>query len=208
MLGTIDYVAPEQIAGDEVDGRADVYSLGCVFYECLVGQPPFSQHSDVAVVFAHLEAEPPVPSARRPELPAALDGVVARALAKDPKQRYQSCRELARAALAVAAEEASRRLFDVASRAAAGRSGLSEVEAELAGKVTDLQVVHEQARALAAPATPTRVATEGICPFKGLASFEPVDVDYFFGRERLVAQLIARLVGAGFLGIVGPSGSG
>ncbi len=52
------------------------------------------------------------------------------------------------------------------------------------------------------------MATEGICPFKGLASFEPVDADYFFGRERLVAELVARLVGAGFLGIVGPSGSG
>ena len=56
--------------------------------------------------------------------------------------------------------------------------------------------------------TPARVAAEGICPFKGLASFEPVDADYFFGRERLVAELVARLVGAGFLGIVGPSGSG
>ncbi len=52
------------------------------------------------------------------------------------------------------------------------------------------------------------MAAEGICPFKGLASFEPVDADYFFGRERLVAELVARLVGAGFLGIVGPSGSG
>src|SRR5262245_42395340 len=73
LLGTIDYVAPEQIAGDEIDGRADVYSLGCVLYECLVGQPPFRGDSDLAVVFAHLEAEPPVPSAGRPELPAAFD---------------------------------------------------------------------------------------------------------------------------------------
>ena len=72
----------------------------------------------------------------------------------------------------------------------------------------DLQLVREQARSLSGPATPARVAAEGICPFKGLASFEPVDADYFFGRERLVAELVARLVGAGFLGIVGPSGSG
>ena len=64
LLGTIDYVAPEQIAGEEIDGRADVYSLGCVLYECLVGQPPFRRDSDLAVVFAHLEAEPPAPSAR------------------------------------------------------------------------------------------------------------------------------------------------
>ena len=57
LMGTIDYVAPEQIAGEEIDGRADVYSLGCVLYECLVGQPPFRADSDLAVVFAHLEAE-------------------------------------------------------------------------------------------------------------------------------------------------------
>ncbi len=208
LLGTIDYVAPEQITGEEIDGRADVYSLGCVLHECLVGQPPFRRDSEIAVVFAHLEAEPPAPSARRPELPAALDAVIARALAKEPEQRYPSCREFVRAALAVTVDEASRRLVDVASRAAAGRSDLSEVEAELTGKVIDLQLVREQARVLAGPATPARVAAEGICPFKGLASFEPVDADYFFGRERLVAELIARLVGAGFLGIVGPSGSG
>jgi WD40 repeat protein/tRNA A-37 threonylcarbamoyl transferase component Bud32 len=208
LMGTIDYVAPEQIAGEEIDGRADVYSLGCVLYECLVGQPPFRRDSDTAVVFAHLESEPPAPSARRPELPAALDTVIARALAKEPERRYASCREFARAGLAVAVDEASRVLVDVASRAAGGRSDLSEVEAELAGKVTDLQLVREQVRTLAAPATPARVSADGICPFKGLASFEPVDAEYFFGRERLVAELVARLVGVGFLGIVGPSGSG
>ena len=208
LLGTIDYVAPEQIAGEEVDGRADVYSLGCVLYECLVGQPPFRSDSELAVVFAHLEAEPPPPSAERPELPAALDAVITRALAKEPEQRYPTCRELVRAALAVTVDEASRLLVDVASRAAAGRSDLSDVETELTGKVFDLQLVREQERALSGPHTPARVATEGICPFKGLASFEPVDAEYYFGRERLVAELVARLVGAGFLGIVGPSGSG
>ncbi|HET6643774.1 MAG TPA: protein kinase, partial [Gaiellaceae bacterium] len=208
LLGTLDYIAPEQITGKEVDGRADVYSLGCVLYECLVGRPPFRGVSDLAVVFAHLDTDPPPPSAGRPELPGALDAVIARALSKEPEERYSSCRELARAALKVAVDEASRRVADVASRAAAGRSDLSEAEAELAGKVVDLQHVREQARALSAPPTPTRSAAEGTCPFKGLASFEPVDADYFFGRERLVAELAARLVGAGFLGIVGPSGSG
>ena len=208
LMGTIDYVAPEQIAREEIDGRADVYSLGCVLHECLVGEPPFGRESDLAVVFGHLETQPPAPSAQRPELPAALDAVIARALAKEPEQRYSSCRELARAALAVTVDEASRLLADAASRAAAGRSNLSEAEAEVAGKVIDLQLVREQERALSATPTPTRLATLGVCPFKGLASFEPADADYFFGRERLIAELVARLVGASFLGIVGPSGSG
>ena len=208
LLGTIDYLAPEQITGEELDGRTDVYSLGCLLYECLVGQPPFRRDSEIAVVFAHLEAETPPLSEQRPELPAALDAVMARALAKEPEDRYSTCRELARATLQVAVDEASRRLVDVASRAAAGRSDLGEVEAELTGKVVDLQLAREQAQALVGPHTPARLATEGVCPFKGLASFEPVDADYFFGRERLVAELVARLVGAGFLGIVGPSGSG
>ncbi|MGH3136601.1 MAG: protein kinase domain-containing protein, partial [Gaiellaceae bacterium] len=99
-------------------------------------------------VFAHLDAEQPAPSAQRPELPTALDAVIGRALAKDPAERYPSCREFARAALAVAVDEASRTLVDVASRAAAGRSDLSEVVAELTGKVIDLQLAREQARAL------------------------------------------------------------
>ena len=122
LLGTIDYVAPEQIAGGEIDGRADVYSLGCVLYECLVGRPPFRRDADLAVVFAHLEEEPPVPSADRPDLPVALDAVIAQALAKEPEQRYPTCRELARAALEIVVREASRPLVDVASRAAAGRA--------------------------------------------------------------------------------------
>jgi WD40 repeat protein/tRNA A-37 threonylcarbamoyl transferase component Bud32 len=211
LMGTIDYVAPEQIAGGEVDGMADVYSLGCVLFECLVGQPPFRRlrrESDMAVLFAHLDAQPPAATEQRPDLPAALDAVIARALAKQPEQRYPGCRELARAAYAVAVDEASRVVVDVASRAAAGRSDLTEVEAELAGRVVDLQLIRDQQRMLAAPATPARPAVEGICPFKGLASFEPVDADYFFGRERLVAELVARVVGSGLLGIVGPSGSG
>ncbi len=179
-----------------------------MLYECLVGQPPFLSDSDIAVVFAHLETESPVPSALQPRLPAELDAIIAQALAKDPEARYASCREFARAALVVLVDEASRVLLDVASRAAAGRSELSDIEAELTDKVIDLQLAREQARALSDPPTPTRAASEGICPFKGLASFEPADADYFFGRERLAAELVARLVGTGFLGIVGPSGSG
>ena len=103
-LGTPGYVAPEQIRGEQVDGRADVYSLGCLVYECLTGEPPFQRPSDAATLFAHLEEEPPSPHARNPELSQAIDAVIARALAKLPADRYASCRELveeARSALGI-----------------------------------------------------------------------------------------------------------
>ena len=90
-MGTVDYVAPEQIRGDQVDGRADVYALGCLLFETLTGTLPFTGASDVAVVYAHLEEEPPRASERRPGLPAAVDEVLARAMAKDPGERQPSC---------------------------------------------------------------------------------------------------------------------
>ena len=103
--------------------------------------------------------------------------------------------------------EASRRLGSAAEHAAAERSSLREAEAAVAENVVGLQLIEERAR-LYSPAPLAGPETRDVCPFKGLASFEAADADYFFGRERLVAELVARLVGAGFLGIVGPSGSG
>jgi ABC-type transport system substrate-binding protein/DNA-binding beta-propeller fold protein YncE len=89
-LGTVEYVAPEQIRGDELDGRADLYSLGCLLYECLAGRPPFAGGSETAIVFAHLEEEPP-------GFPG-LEPVFRKALAKEPGDRYQSGHELVVAA--------------------------------------------------------------------------------------------------------------
>ena len=91
LMGTIDYVAPEQIRGDPVDGRADIYSLGCLLYECLAGRQPFKRGNDAAVLYAHLEDEPPATG-------SAADPVIAKALAKKPDDRYQSCAELVEAA--------------------------------------------------------------------------------------------------------------
>jgi Protein kinase domain/Family of unknown function (DUF6636) len=96
FLGTIDYMAPEQIEGRNVDARADVYALGCVLFECLAGSPPFRKESDAAVLWAHMREEPPALSAVRPDLPRAADAVFARALAKDPDERYQTGGELVR----------------------------------------------------------------------------------------------------------------
>jgi YVTN family beta-propeller protein len=106
-LGTPAYAAPEQIAGAEADGRADLYSLGCLLYECLAGRPPFPRESELAVLWAHLEDDPPTP----PDQPE-LAPVLAKALAKDPAERYGSGAELIAAAsqaLGVAAPVRRRR---------------------------------------------------------------------------------------------------
>jgi hypothetical protein len=120
LLGTIDYVAPEQIRGDPIDGRADVYALGCLLYEALTGERPFDRPSDVATIFAHLEEEPTPASDRRPELPSAIDPVLTRAMAKNPADRHETCTALvedARVALDVAttAPRLSRRRLVVAA---------------------------------------------------------------------------------------------
>ena len=103
FLGTLDYVAPEQIKGTDVDGRADQYALGCVLYECLAGAPPFRDSSGMAVMWAHLHDQPPSLHERCGELSPAFEAVLARALAKEPDDRFPGCAtfvESARAALA------------------------------------------------------------------------------------------------------------
>src|SRR5215217_2198172 len=98
LVGTLDYLAPERIRGEPVDGRADIYALGCVLFECLTGQVPFPRGSEASAIYAHLEEQPPRASELRPELPMGLDDVVARALAKDRADRWQSGAELRAAA--------------------------------------------------------------------------------------------------------------
>jgi serine/threonine protein kinase/glutamine cyclotransferase len=97
FMGTVDYVAPEQIEGKEVDGRADQYSLGCVAYECLAGEAPFAKDSEVATIYAHLQEERPHPSTRRDGIPGTVDGVLAKAMAKRPEDRYDTCSAMAEA---------------------------------------------------------------------------------------------------------------
>jgi serine/threonine-protein kinase len=116
FVGTIEYCAPEQIEGREVDARADVYALACVLYECVVGTPPFHRSSDVAILNAHLHASPPKLAKAAPDLPPALEPVLAKALSKSPLDRYASCGELIAAARAAAVAE---------PRVARGRLALS-----------------------------------------------------------------------------------
>jgi CheY-like chemotaxis protein/predicted Ser/Thr protein kinase len=102
-VGTAAYLAPEQIRGQDVDARTDVYAFACVLYECLTGAVPFVRDTDMAVLWAHLEQEPELPTARAPHLPAELDVVFATGLAKKKDDRFGSCGEMV-AAVAEAAD--------------------------------------------------------------------------------------------------------
>src|SRR5580692_9628708 len=95
FLGTLDYVSPEQVEGRPVDGRTDQYALGCVAFELLTGQPPFPREQGMAVLYAQVSEAPPRLSSRRAGLPAGVDDVVNRALAKAQGDRYPSCRDFA-----------------------------------------------------------------------------------------------------------------
>ena len=108
-MGTIDYVAPEQIRGEPLDGRADQYALACLLFECLTGSVPYRARSDVAAIFAHLEEPVPGASERAADLPAAIDPVLARGMAKLPEERFASCSDLvAEASMALGVAAAAR----------------------------------------------------------------------------------------------------
>jgi serine/threonine-protein kinase len=104
FLGSVDYCAPEQIQGRPLDGRADVYALGCVLFHCLVGHPPYPRETEFLVLQAHVSEPPPLVSSVRDDLPRALDDVVATAMAKHPDGRYATAGALANAARAAGAE--------------------------------------------------------------------------------------------------------
>jgi serine/threonine-protein kinase len=91
FVGTLDYVAPEQISGRPVDGRCDVYGFACVVYEVLAGRPPFRRDDDMALLWAHQYDEPPPLTESRPDLPRDVDAVFAKGLAKSPDARFDSC---------------------------------------------------------------------------------------------------------------------
>ena len=97
FLGTVDYISPEQIEGKPVDGRADQYALACAAYELLTGAPPFRRDEAMAVIYAQVSQPAPTVTSRRPDLPPAVDAVLARALAKAPGDRWARCQEFATA---------------------------------------------------------------------------------------------------------------
>ena len=94
VIGTAQYLSPEQARGERVDARSDIYSTGCVLYELLTGQPPFTGDSPVAIAYQHVREDPIPPSQIDPDIPQWADAIVLKAMAKDPAHRYQSATEM------------------------------------------------------------------------------------------------------------------
>jgi eukaryotic-like serine/threonine-protein kinase len=94
VIGTAQYLSPEQARGESVDARSDVYSLGCMLYELVTGAPPFTGDSPVAVAYQHVREDPKLPSSINPQIPPELDAILLKAMSKNPANRYQSAAEM------------------------------------------------------------------------------------------------------------------
>ncbi|WP_051222273.1 serine/threonine-protein kinase [Conexibacter woesei] len=132
-VGTLGYIAPEQIRGEGVDARADVYALGCLLFYVLTGVAPYRRDSDEATLYAHLNDPPPDAAALEPEVPVALAAVVERALAKDPDERFPSAGDLGRAALAAVGDGPTPPPERVVARGAAAPGGHADDETIVPG---------------------------------------------------------------------------
>jgi hypothetical protein len=146
FLGTIDYVAPEMIQGEPATAASDVYSLCAVLYECLTGQVPFARPNETATLHAHIIEAPPKPTDLRPELPPAIDAVIAAGMAKDPTARPASAGELIRRAAAVMAG------VELSGQTPASEQPIASVQATRPADV--IRPTTAPTRASAAPAAP------------------------------------------------------
>jgi protein kinase-like protein len=191
FVGTLDYVAPEQISGGSIDARVDVYALGCLLFKLLTGEVPFPREGEAARLYAHLNDPPPAPSLYVPQASMALDDVVSRAMSKQPQDRYPSAGDLGRAAQAAIGGTA----VAVAERAVATGSAATSEPGVTAG-------------AAAATAEPTR-ATDRLDPApthsEGDSRRRLLSTA---GALALIAGLIAAIVLAGGGGGDGGRGTG
>jgi YVTN family beta-propeller protein len=139
-VGTVDYVAPEQLRGDQVDGRADIYALGCVLYETLTGEVPFPREDDVAKLWAHIADAPPSALQLAPSVPAPLAAVAERAMQKNPADRFSTAGDFRRAALAAvgADDEVDDDSVGPTSPASTRAGGLTRPTAALTGPTAAL----------------------------------------------------------------------
>ncbi|WP_420643885.1 protein kinase domain-containing protein [Candidatus Leptofilum sp.] len=178
ILGTPDYVSPEQLRNEPVGAPTDLYSLGAVLYEMLTGERPFPNIPVALLIKKQLEEPIPLISASRPDLPEQIDGVIQRATAKQPTDRYPSALAMAKAfrQAALGIGNGQEILMDTA------------VSSDLGHSIPTLNEISN--------------------PYKGLRAFQEADAADFYGRDSIVAQLTTHLAESRFLAVVGPSGSG
>ena len=160
FVGTLDDIAPEQLMGGPLDARADVYALGCLLYQALTGRVPFPAESGMAKMYAHGNEPPPKPTAAVPTLPPQFDDVVARAMAKDPNERYLSAGDLGRAARAAAESQSltrAERSVATGDAAPAGATAVAPAPETSAGHTP----------ATTAADRPTSAGTQTIAPPAG-----------------------------------------
>jgi serine/threonine protein kinase len=181
-VGTLDYVAPEQLRGERVDARADVYSLGCVLYQCLTAHVPFPRESDLATLWAHISDAPPAASDVFPDVPVDLSAVVTRALAKTPEQRYASAGELARAAREAMAHTPDRETVDRPTRPAARPARPRRVAGSLYDREREL----------------TQAAVELDAARSGSGRILLIEGQAGIGKSRLLAELSGMAEERGF----------
>jgi len=195
VMGSVDYMAPERFDGT-AGPEADVYSLGCVLFQCLTGSPPFRGESMPELMRAHLGQEPPAPSLCCPDVPAGIDAVIARALAKDPAERPRSATELGRDAQA-ALTRRKRTTMELPVPVAEGPGGTEPVaaspeDADPVGKSAEPETVRV-ATAHRPPKTPAAaddLGRSGVGPAGGAGgngrspSSTHVDFDEVFGTRR------------------------
>jgi len=184
FVGTIDYISPEQIRGEQAGPASDIYSLTAVLYECLAGVVPYPKPSDAAVLYAHMADPAPLVTDQRPELPAALDEVIARGMAKDPADRQAT----ASAMIADAERAFGRRV-----RAVITPPGPVEGPEDIGLREDEARVPTQEGSVPAPPAPPTKVAADAPAPAPPAAPAdetvvpepEPTKV---VARERTTAQ--------------------
>ena len=201
-VGTLDYVAPEQIQGQQIDGRTDVYALAAVLYQALTGDVPYPKDSDVAKLWAHINDPPPSVTDAVPELASELDEVIRRGMANDPEERYPSAGDLGRAALAAAEGSlpaGGERSVAAGAAAPGGREAPPADPTVAAGAAAQETTASPTAGSPPPPGAPP-TATGGAPPPPTAPSPPPPPPPAAGGAKR--SRRLPLIVGAGVLGLV------